>query len=109
LAALRGLAKNFGRRAIPFIWKAACSDPDEWNRYEAVKILNKLGDASILPDLLDLLKSASDVVKAGILDLIGDWRLTEYTPILEEHASSENDLLKDAAAEALAKIGRGDQ
>ena len=79
----------------------ACSDPDEWNRYEAVNIIGRLRITNMLSELVSLLESAPDIVKAGILDVLGELGDNEHRKIIEMYAKSENPLLKDAAMEAL--------
>ena len=51
---------------------------------------------------------APDLVKTAVLDVLGELGGGEYTALLEAYTQTENDTLKEAAADALARLKNGE-
>ena len=108
LAGLRALEHFPGRDAAPLLLHAVATDPEEWNRYEAARLIGQLGRAEAVSELVAGLDPAPDLVKAGILDALGDLGAAEHAALIRDWAGSEDELVREAALEALDKIaGRG--
>jgi HEAT repeat protein len=103
LAGIRGLEKFPHCDVGKLLLNAACSDPEDWNRYEAVNVIGRLRLLNMLPALVSLLESAPNIVKAGILDVLGHLGDSEHRKIIEVYADSEDELLRDAAMEFLGR------
>ena len=66
--------------------------------------MGRLQLSNMLPALISLLEPAPDIVKVGILDILGDLGSSEHSDIIEVYANSENELLRDTAMESLGKL-----
>lgn len=105
LAAIRAL-EDFPREdAEALLLQSATSDPDEWNRYEAVKLVGRLGLVAAVPEILRMLDAAPDLVKVATLDMLGDLGDGQYAAYPERFARADDELVRDAAVEALRKLG----
>ena len=105
LAGIRGLENYPDRDVGTLLLNAACTDPEEWNRYEAVSVIGRLRHSDMLPKIVSLLENATDIVKAGVLDVLGECGDDEHRKNIEIYTESDNQLLKDAAMDALEKFG----
>jgi len=104
LAAIRGMASNPLDKTADTLMRIAKTDPAEWNRYEAVQAVGRLNLDPLLPKLLLLLTTGSDLVKTSVLDVLGLWKKREHLKTIERYVSADNDLLRNAALDALEKI-----
>lgn len=104
LAAIRGLEhypdKNIGEHLIHVL----SSDPDEWNRYEAVQVIGRLGLEEILGQMVTQLENSPDVVKAGIIDVIGLLGNKKYLEVVKPYAESADIIVKDAAEKTMKRL-----
>lgn len=104
LAGVRGLGNYRDRDVGPLLLYVATSDPEEWIRYEAVKIMGKMSPLGLAPDLISLLETAPDLVRTAILDVLGELGDREYGEIIKKYTTSGNEQLRDAAVEALDQL-----
>jgi len=105
LAGVRGLGNYRNHDAGPLLLYVAASDPEEWIRYEAVKIMGKMPPLGLAPDLISLLETAPDLVKTAILDVLGELGDRKYGEIIKKYAMSGNAQLREAAIEAMDRLG----
>ncbi|MCX7795532.1 MAG: HEAT repeat domain-containing protein [bacterium] len=99
----RSLAYLDSRHIIPVLEKAL-SDPDPWVRYYAVKTLkyhSLPNTISILTDLLN--RETSNLVKIGIIDILGEIGGNGAINLIIPLLSSED---KDLARGAIAALGK---
>ena len=107
-AAIRSLERFPEQDPGGLLLEAAAADAEEWNRYEAVQGVGRLGRADLLPALISLLEPAPDLVKAGILDVLGELGGKEYLDLLRRYGEEGDETLREVAVEAFEKIqGRG--
>jgi len=66
-----------------------------------VKAIGNLGLSGAAPELFELLESAPALVQAGILDVLGELGDRRHIALIEEYARSQDEVVRDAAAEAL--------
>jgi len=104
LAGIRGLVNYSAPMLRTLLLNAATSDPEEWIRYEAVKIIGQMSLLDMLPDLISLLESAPDLVKTGILDVLGELGTRKHVEVIKKYAESENEQIREAAVEALERL-----
>ena len=104
LAGIRGLEHCRGREVANLLLKVVGSDPEKWNRYEAVNTIGRLRLLNVIPSLVSLLESAPDLVKTGILDVVGALGNSKYVETIEAYVDAENDEVGRAAAEALERL-----
>jgi HEAT repeat protein len=104
LAAVRAMTGKDEKKAAKCLIGIAKNDPAQWNRYEAIQAIGRLALKQLQPELLNLLENASDLVKAAIIDVLGLWGTREHRKIVEQYVATDNDLLRNAALEALEKI-----
>jgi HEAT repeat protein len=91
--ALRGLGILRARAAVPDLLQVAREDRDDGLRFEAVRALRKIGDASIASDLLGLLNISNDEVRRELIATLGSMRyggaLAELTRIVESEKKTD--------------------
>jgi len=104
-AAIRGLENYPDRDVGRLLLIAAGSDPEEWNRYEAVRLIGLLRLSDAAPGMVSLMDAAPDLVKAGILDVLGELRDRKYVETVKGYMGAENEAVKEAAVEAMEKLG----
>jgi HEAT repeat protein len=100
LAAIRALENYQDRNLGDWLIVAALSDPEDWNRYEAAKMIGKIKAITVAPKLVASLDNAPDLVKVAILEVLGDLRLKEYTDLVRKFTHSESAPVSEAAIEA---------
>lgn len=103
-AAIRALETYHGPDLCRLLLKAAESDSDEWNRYEAVKSIGRLQLRDCLAPLVDLLDAVPDLVKAAIMDLIAAFGAGEHRKTVGAYLQSRESVLQEAAEEALRRL-----
>jgi len=104
LAAIRAITGKDADKAAVCLMGMARTDAAEWNRYEAVQAIGRLALKQLQPQLLLLLDNCSDLVKSAVLDVLGIWGARNHKKIVERYVSSDNDMLRNAALDALEKI-----
>ena len=104
LAAIRGLAHFPGPDTQEILVQTACGDPKDWNRYEALEVLNASENIENMGPVLSLLQSGSALVKTAALDILGKHGNREHLEMLEPYADSPSELVKDAAFEAMERM-----
>ena len=104
LSAIRAMTGKDLKKAAACLIGIARADVAEWNRYEAVQAIGRLVLKQLQPQLLNLLDTCSDLVKAAVLDVLVMWGSRKHQKIVERYVSSDNDLLRNAALDALEKI-----
>jgi HEAT repeat protein len=104
--AIRGLGILRGRAAVPDLLQVVREDRDDGLRFEGVRALRKIGDASIAPDLVALLNLNNDTVRNELITTIGSMRyrgaVAELTRIVEQ--AKRTDTPRILALGALADI-----
>ena len=103
LAAIRAIKGPNAQQCADGLVKIANADSSDWNRYEAVQTIGRLKLTHLLPELLEMLKTCPDLVKAAIIDTLAEWGHQQSKKIMERYAISENDALRHAALKALEK------
>jgi HEAT repeat protein len=105
--AIRGLGILRARPAVPDLVAVVREDRDDGLRFEAVRALRKIGDASIAEELLGLLNINDDDVRHELIATLGSMRyagaLAELTRIVE--SEKKGDLSRTLALGALADLG----
>jgi len=105
LTAIRAINGKDIEKSAQCLIEIAKTDSSDWNRYEAVQTICRLKLTQLQSKLLNLLKICPDLVKAAIMDTLGEWNSKEHAAIIKGYASVDNDLLRNAAIEALEKMG----
>jgi HEAT repeat protein len=104
--AIRGLGILRAKPAIPDLLQVVREDRDDGLRYEAVRAIRKIGDASIAESLVPLLNVSSDAVRNELITTLGKMRyrgaVAELTRIVEQ--AKKVDLACMLALSALADI-----
>lgn len=109
LAAVRGLANYPDRETGTLLYKIAATDPDEWLRYETVKVIGRTSLVELLDDLTSLLETAPDIVKIGILDVLGEKGGQHHMATLRKYTKATNEQVQEAATEAMERLGTTDE
>ncbi len=104
LAAMRGLAAHATPRISRRLAAMAASDPEIWNRYEAVQTIGRLQLIAVQSQLLELLQTGPDIVKTAVLDVLAQWGDARHHAVIERYADDENPMVRDAAIDALTHI-----
>ena len=104
LAAIRRLENHPDRDAGRYLLIAAGSDLEEWNRYEAVRLIGLLKLSDAAPGMVSLMDAAPDLVKAGILDALGELGDLRCAETVNGYIGAENESVKEAAVEAMEKL-----
>ena len=107
LAVIRGLEHYQGENIGKHLIHVLASDPDEWNRYEAVQIIGRLGLEELLEQMVPQLDNAPDIVKAGIFDVLGQLGTKQHLDVVKPYTESANVILKNAAEKAAEKLKIG--
>jgi HEAT repeat protein len=104
--AIRGLGILRGSVAVPDLLQVVREDRDDGLRFEGVRALRKIGDASIAPDLVALLNLNNDTVRNELITTIGSMRyrgaVAELTRIVDQ--AKRTDTPRILALGALADI-----
>jgi len=81
-SAIRGLGILRARPAVPDLLQIVREDRDDGLRFEGVRALRKIGDASIAGDLLGLLNINADSVRNELIATLGAMRHRDAVPEL---------------------------
>lgn len=104
--AIRGLGILRGRAAVPDLLQVVREDRDDGLRFEGVRALRKIADASTAPELVALLNINNDTVRNELIATIGSMRfagaLSELSRIVEQ--ARRTDTPRILALGALADI-----
>jgi HEAT repeat protein len=104
--AIRGLGILRGQAAVPDLARVVREDRDDGLRFDAVRALRKIGDASIAGDLVALLNLNDDTVRNELMSTLGSMRhrgaVPELTRIVEQ--ATRTDTPRVVALAALADI-----
>jgi HEAT repeat protein len=105
--AIRGLGILRARPAVPDLLQVVREDRDDALRFDGVRALRKIGDASIAEQLAALLNVNNDSVRNELMATLGSMRyrgaVPELTRIVEQ--SRRTDTPRIVALAALADIG----
>jgi HEAT repeat protein len=104
--AIRGLGILRAKEAVPDLVRVVREDRDDGLRFDAVRALRKIGDASIGDDLVGLLNINTDSVRNELMATLGSMRhrgaVQELTRIVE--SATRTDGPRVVALAALADI-----
>ena len=104
--AIRGLGILRGQAAVPDLVRVVREDRDDGLRFDGVRALRKIGDASIGDDLVALLNINNDTVRIELMETLGAMRhrgaVPELTRIVQ--SSARTDAPRVVALAALADI-----
>ena len=104
--AIRGLGILRGTAAVPDLVRLVREDRDDGLRFDGVRALRKIGDASIGDDLVSLLNINTDTVRIELMETLGAMRhhgaVPELTRIVE--SAPRTDAPRVVALAALADI-----
>jgi HEAT repeat protein len=104
--AIRGLGILRAAAAAPDLLQVVREDRDDGLRFEGVRALRKIGDASVAPELTALFNINSDAVRNELITTVGLMRyqgaIPELTRVVEQ--SRKNDAPRILAIGALADI-----
>jgi len=104
--AIRGLGILRGTVAVPDLLQVVREDRDDGLRFEGVRALWKINDASAAPELVALLNVNNDTVRNELIETLGSMRfrgaVAELTRIVEQ--STRPDKSRILALGALADI-----
>jgi HEAT repeat protein len=104
--AIRGLGILRGGAAVPDLLQIVQEDRDDGMRFEGVRALRKIGDASVAPELTALLNINSDTVRNELITTIGLMRyrgaVADLTRVVEQ--ARKTDTPRILALGALADI-----
>jgi len=81
-SAIRGLGIVLARPAVPDLLRVVREDRDDGLRFDAVRSLRKIGDASIAGELVPLLNMNGDGVRNELIATIGSMRFNGAVPEL---------------------------
>ena len=81
-SAIRGLGILLARPAVPDLLRVVREDRDDGLRFDAVRSLRKIGDASIAGELVPLLNVNGDGVRNELIATIGSMRFNGAVPEL---------------------------
>ncbi len=104
LRALYSLSRLRGQRVMSLAAKAL-SDDDEDVRATAVRVLGEIGDRRILPELVEMLKDRSDVVKRVTLDALANFREPKLVAPLLYALKSDDPGVIERAIKLIARLG----
>ena len=102
--ALRNLALNHGEYAVSRLWRDLGNSETE-RRVQAIDWMRRMGSDAALP-LIQCLKATEPMIRANaasVLGMIGDHRAKPY--LANAAARDAEAIVKDAAANALSKLG----
>ena len=102
LAGIRGIEYYMRHHVGQQLLNVVSSDPEEWNRYEAIQAIGRLQLRDTLPSIASLLESSTEVTQAAILDVLGEIGGDDYAALITLYSEAENPLVRDAAIQALA-------
>jgi HEAT repeat protein len=104
--AIRGLGILRAAPAVPDLLQVVREDRDDGLRFEGVRALRKIGDASVAPHFVALLNVNSDTVRNELIATLGAMRdrgaVSELTRIVEQAARTDKPRI--LALSALADI-----
>jgi HEAT repeat protein len=104
--AIRGLGILRAKAAVPDLLRVVREDRDEGLRFDGVRALRKIGDASIAADLLALVNINNDTVRNELMATLGAMRyrgaVAELTRIVDQ--APKTDTPRIVALAALADI-----
>jgi len=104
--AIRGLGILRGTAAVPDLVRVVREDRDDGLRFDGVRALRKIGDASIGDDLVALLNINTDTVRIELMETLGAMRhhgaVPELTRIVQ--STTRTDASRVVALAALADI-----
>ncbi len=104
LRALYSLSRLRGEKAMRLAVKAL-SDEDEDVRATAIRVLAEIGDRRILPELVEMLRDESDVVKRVTLDALFNFREPKLIAPLLYTLKSKDPGVIERAIRLIARIG----
>lgn len=104
LRALYSLSRLRGESVMRLAAKAL-SDSDEDVRATAVRVLAEIGDRRILPELVEMLKDTSDVVKRVTLDALSGFREPKLIGPLLYALKSQDTGVIERAIRLIARLG----
>jgi HEAT repeat protein len=87
--AIRGLGILRARPAVPELMQVVREDRDDGLRFDGVRALRKIGDASIADDLIALLNINNDDVRNELIATIGSMRYSGALPEMTRIVESE--------------------
>lgn len=104
LTAIKALGNYSDKKLDTILKEILSSEKNEWNKYQAIILVGKLKYKNLLPLVISEADNKSDLLIAGMLDLIGDFCTNEHKHLIEKYMHSKNPLLLDAAVIANTKI-----
>ncbi len=104
LRALYSLSRLRGERVMSLTAKAL-SDDDEDVRATAIRVLGEIGDRRILPELVEMLKDRSDVIKRVTLDALANFREPKLVAPLLYALKSDDPGVVERAIKLIAQLG----
>ncbi|SMC71271.1 HEAT repeat [Desulfocicer vacuolatum DSM 3385] len=104
-AAVRALQEFAPETVSSLLLTVVENDPDHWNRYEAMMGIKALSIVDVIPDLLKGLSRYPDLVKAAVLDFLGEQKKLDLHEQIKVFLQSPAAGVREAAREALTKIG----
>lgn len=104
LTAIRALEKRGDQQSSIQLLAIAGNEQADWNRYEAVQAIGRLGFKEGAVQLVPLFASATNLVKAAILDVFTDLHITEGRESALAVVESDHDLVREAAMHFLERM-----
>jgi HEAT repeat protein len=103
LAAIRAIGKRAAPGLAERLLTIARTDQADWNQYEAVQVIGRLGLKEVAEQLIPLFADTHNLARAAILDVLGTMHAPGGRELAKSAVNSEDELVREAAENLLQK------